>query len=102
MKKTHAMVVGAAGFLLAANVLADGAVLFTSKMCMTCHGAGGKAPIMASYPKLAGQNATYCEAQIKDIRDGKRTNGMTMAMKAMVATVTDAEAAELCTYLASQ
>lgn len=103
MNKTQVVSIGAAGFLIAAaNVFADGADLYTSKMCVTCHGASGKAPIMASYPKLADQNADYCTNQVKDIRDGKRTNGMTMAMKPMVAALTDAEATEICTYLADQ
>jgi cytochrome c len=92
----------AAGLLIGtSSAFADGEALYTAKMCMTCHGAEGKAPIMATYPKLAGQNAAYCESQVKDIRDDKRTNGMTMAMKPMVAAVTDAEITEICAYLAS-
>lgn len=93
----------AAGLLLSTTgVIADGAALYTAKLCMTCHGADTKTPIAPNYPKLAGQNAAYCEQQVKDIRDGKRANGMTAAMKPLVAAVTDAEVTELCAWIASK
>ena len=78
---------------------ADGTALYTAKMCQTCHGAEGKAPIMALYPKLNGQNKEYLAAQMKDIKSGKRNNGMSMAMKAMVANVSDAEFDAIAEYL---
>ena len=81
---------------------ADGAALYTSKLCNTCHGADGKSPIMPTYPKLAGQNAAYAAQQIKDIRDGNRTNGMSAAMKAMVATLTDDEIEAIADWLSQQ
>ncbi len=80
---------------------ADGAALYTAKSCQTCHGAEGKAPIMGMYPKLNGQNKDYLLAQMKDIKSGKRNNGMTMAMKAMVSTVTDEEFEAIADYLAN-
>jgi len=80
-------------------IAADGAALYTAKMCQTCHGAEGKAPIMPLYPKLAGQNKEYALAQMKDIKSGKRNNGMASAMKAMVANVTDAELEAIADYL---
>lgn len=103
MVKTAIVTAGLAGLMMGTTIAAaDGAALFTSKLCMTCHGAEGKAPVMPTYPKLAGQNAAYCEAQVKDIRDGKRSNGMTAAMKPLAGAVSDAEVAEICTYLASR
>lgn len=78
---------------------ADGKALYTAKMCQTCHGAEGKAPIMPLYPKLAGQNKEYALAQMKDIKSGKRANGMSSAMKAMVANVSDAELEAIADYL---
>ena len=101
--KAGIVVVGVAGMFFSANsVFADGAALFTAKTCVACHGAGGKMPIMPNYPKLAGQNDAYCQEQVKDIRDGKRTNGMTAMMKPIVATVTDAEVVELCAYISGE
>ena len=88
---------------LAGNaVAADGGELYKSKLCGTCHGADGNSPIMPVYPKLAGQNAPYAAAQIKDIRDGKRTNGLTAAMKPMVAALTDEEIDAIAEWTAQQ
>ncbi len=56
---------------------------------------------MGMYPKLNGQNKDYLVAQMKDIKSGARNNGMTMAMKAMVATVTDEEFEAIADYLAN-
>ncbi|PAX99511.1 cytochrome C [Pseudoalteromonas sp. HM-SA03] len=83
----------------ASSMAADGKALYTAKMCQTCHGAEGKAPIMPLYPKLSGQNKEYLAAQMKDIKSGKRNNGMSAAMKAMVANVTDAEIDAIAEYL---
>ncbi|MDC9513923.1 c-type cytochrome [Pseudoalteromonas sp. CST5] len=103
MSKMKALIVGA-GISLAASfsfnaAAADGEALYTQKMCQTCHGAEGKAPIMGVYPKINGQNKDYLVAQMKDIKSGARSNGMTAAMKAMVATVTDEEFEAIADYL---
>nr|VFJ69036.1 MAG: cytochrome c [Candidatus Kentron sp. FW] len=82
--------------------MADGAALYTKKLCNTCHGADGNTPIMPTYPKLAGQNAAYMAQQIKDIRDGKRTNGQSATMKAMVSAITDDEIKSISDHLASK
>jgi cytochrome c553 len=102
--KLVAAVVGVAGlaFVTGKVAAADGAALYKAKLCHTCHGEAGAAPIMPVYPKLNGQNPAYTVQQIKDIRDGKRTNGMTAAMKPMVAAVTDEEAQAIADYLAAQ
>lgn len=89
-------------FGIAGTAAADGGELYKSKLCNTCHGADAKTPIMPNYPKLAGQNAAYAAAQIKDIRDGKRTNGMTAAMKPMVAALTDDEITAIADWLSQQ
>ena len=99
--KSIAMVAGAALLTigLAGNATADQA-LYTAKLCGTCHGADANSPIQPSYPKLAGQNSAYCQQQVKDIKSGTRANGLTAAMKPMVAALTDAEIATLCDYVA--
>ena len=93
-----------AGLAMAASLsfntmAADGQVLYTAKLCQTCHGAEGKAPIMPLYPKLNGQNKEYLLAQMKDIKSGARNNGMASAMKAMVANVSEEEMAAIADYL---
>lgn len=79
----------------------DGAKLFTKHQCHTCHGAKGEKPLLPAYPKLAGQNATYAMAQMKDIKSGKRNNGMSAAMKAMVQNVPDSDLKAIAKYLES-
>lgn len=86
---------------LSGTAAADGAAIYSAKGCIGCHGAEGKAPIMPLYPKLAGQNKDYTAAQIKDIRDGKRTNGMSAAMMATVAGMSDADVDAVADYLAN-
>ena len=77
----------------------DGASLYKTKTCLTCHGKDGKTPIMPAYPKLAGQNQAYTLQQMKDIKSGARANGMTAAMKGIMHLVTDEEMVELSKYI---
>ncbi|ESP92887.1 cytochrome C [Pseudoalteromonas luteoviolacea NCIMB 1944] len=88
--------------MLCGNVAAaDGKALYSAKLCQTCHGAEGKSPIMPLYPKVNGQSKEYLLAQMKDIKTGKRSNGMSAAMKAMVANVSDAELEAIAAYLST-
>lgn len=75
----------------AAALAVDGETLYKQKICHTCHGERPSEPVLPAYPKLSGQNAEYLLQQMKDIRDGKRTNGLSAAMKAVVGSVTDEE-----------
>ena len=79
---------------------ADGAALYMSKTCVACHGKDGKTPIMPTYPKIAGQNKEYAIQQMKDIKSGARSNGMTAAMKGVMHLVSDEEIAALAEYVA--
>ena len=80
---------------------ADGAELYQTKTCFTCHGKDGKTPIMDSYPRIAGQNPAYSLQQMKDIKSGARSNGQTPAMRGVMHLVTDAEMEALARYLSS-
>jgi cytochrome c len=92
---------GVAGMLMGASaVAADGAALYTAKLCNTCHGPDANTPIQPTYPKLAAQNSPYCQQQVKDIKSGARSNGLTAAMKPLVQTLTDEEIGAICDYLA--
>lgn len=100
-----AMVAGAAMMSLAAvgnTVAADGAMLYKTKACASCHGIDANTPIMPTYPKLGGQNADYAYNQMKDIASGARNNGQSAAMKAIVAMVSDEELKAIADWLASQ
>ena len=68
---------------------AEGAALYKSKGCPTCHGQDGSHPVIQDYPVIAGQNANYLLRQMRDIRDGRRTNGLSQNMRTVVAEVTD-------------
>ena len=80
---------------------ADGAELYKTKTCFTCHGADGNTPIMDAYPKIAGQNAAYSLQQMKDIKSGARSNGLSAAMKGIMHLVNDDEMKVLAEYLAT-
>lgn len=106
MKKVREMAV--AGAVVAAAMLSvssayavDGATLYKTKTCVACHGADGKAPILPTYPKVAGQNEAYLVAQMKDIKSGARNNGQTAAMKGVMHLVTDEEMTAIAKYLAA-
>jgi cytochrome c len=79
----------------------DGAELYKTKTCLTCHGKDGKTTIMPSYPKVAGQNEAYALQQMKDIKSGARANGMSAAMKGIMHLVSDEEMEALAKYLST-
>jgi cytochrome c len=83
-------------------VMADGGALYTAKLCNTCHGVDGNSPTTPMYPKVAGMNKDYLLEQMIDIRDGKRANGMSIAMKATVASVKNEEFEAIAEWLSSQ
>ena len=76
--------------------------LFKAKTCATCHGMDGNRPISPLYPKLGGQSAEYVLAQMKDFRDGKRTNGQSAVMTALMATISDEEMQTLAKWISEQ
>ena len=88
------------GLSLSAAALADGANLFKTKTCWSCHGKDAKSPIMPTYPKLAGQNEAYLLQQMKDIKSGARNNGQTAAMRGVMGLVNEQEMAEIAKWLA--
>lgn len=102
------LVTGIAAVVLATTMgsaqALDGEALFKNPQkggCTACHGKDAKSPIMPNYPKLAGQNAAYVLQQLKDIKSGKRNNGMTAAMKGIMHMVNDEEMAAIADYIAS-
>jgi len=86
----------------ATGVHADqGADLYKAKICHTCHGEDGTHPV-TEHPVIAGQPVTYLVGQMKDIRDGRRTNGLSASMSAAVSNVTDEEFEIIAEWLASR
>ncbi len=99
---TGALVMGM-GISGAASAM-DGEALYKDPKkggCVACHGKDAKSPIMPMYPKLAGQNEAYIVQQMKDIKSGKRNNGMTAAMKGIMHMVNEEEIKAIAKYLSS-
>ncbi|MES9829178.1 MAG: cytochrome c [Candidatus Thiodiazotropha sp.] len=78
---------------------ADGAELYKTKTCWSCHGKDANTPIMPIYPKLAGQNADYAFNQMMDIKSGARSNGQTAAMKGVMGLVSEEEMRAIADWL---
>jgi len=77
---------------------AEGAALYAKASCPSCHGKDGIKP-MAGYPVIGGQKREYLLLQIKEIRDGVRTNGRVKMMAPMVKAISDDQAGQLADYL---
>ena len=119
-----ALLLGIMSFASFANE--RGKEMYTKLTCVACHGEDGRGmvrkkdkiskktgkykyrkgdmmPGFENYPKLAGQSSVYLYNQMKDIFDGKRTNGMSNAMsgiKIMIdKTATDEDLKAIADYL---
>ncbi len=103
MKITTATIIMGLGIaMLTPSVwAADGATLFKTKTCISCHGKNGRHPILKTYPKLAGQNADYLFNQMRDIKSGARSNGNTAAMKGVMGLVNEKEMRAIADWLGS-
>ena len=88
---------GAAG--PAANVERGKQVATT--VCASCHAVDGNSGI-ATYPRLAGQNAFYIEQNAKLIRDGKRTTGNAKVMRDQMGAVSDQDLKDAALYFSKQ
>jgi cytochrome c len=77
----------------------DGAKLFMTKTCFSCHGKDAQTPLLPIYPKLAGQNPDYAYNQMQDIKSGARSNGQTAAMKGIMHLVNDQEMRAIANWL---
>jgi len=69
-----------------------------SAVCAACHGADGNSA-NAAWPSLAGQHATYIYKQLKDFKEGRRSNA---SMTGMVALLNDDDMKNVAAYYESQ
>jgi len=86
---------GAVSTVSAAGNAADGKT--KSVTCAACHGADGNS-MVPTFPKLAGQHASYIEKQLMDFKAGNRKDP---TMSAMAAPLSDQDIADLAAYFAS-
>ncbi len=68
--------------------------------CALCHGLFGNTP-RAKFPKLAGQNPTYLDQQIRDFLSGRRHNDGGQ-MSSIVTEITEEEITVVVEWFASQ
>jgi cytochrome c553 len=85
--------------------LAAGEALYTNGdasrgvvACVGCHGANGQSA-SGAWPKLAGQHAAYLTKQLKNYKDGTRSNAV---MQGMVAALTEQDMNNISAYLVKQ
>jgi cytochrome c553 len=71
----------------------------TGQACVDCHGAGGNAPIDATYPKLGGQYHDYIAHSLQLYRDGDRENAL---MSAQAKKLTDQQISDVAAYFHEQ
>jgi len=70
-----------------------------AQACAACHGPGGKSAV-PTFPKLAGQHASYIAKQLADLKSGKTRTDPIMA--GQVAGLSQQDMADLGEYYASQ
>jgi len=69
--------------------------------CEQCHGPGGVG-VGAHFPPLAGQPATYIEAQLKAWQQGTRHNDPLELMKHLSGALSDADISAVASWFAAQ
>ncbi len=79
-----------------------GAQLYIAKTCIACHGADGRTPVLPNYPKISGQNAGYTYNQLRDTKNGSRSNRQSAVMKGIMANVSDEEMRTIAKWLSTQ
>jgi cytochrome c553 len=65
--------------------------------CTGCHGPSGEGVAGSAYPRIAGQQPGYTEAQLRAYRDGSRKAPM---MSIVTADMTDEQIQALASYIA--
>lgn len=85
-----------------AGNVANGEALAKKYNCASCHGADYSKPIDPSYPKLAGQHASYLEFALKAYKRGDGPNGRNNAIMAGFAKpLSNKDMADIAAYLNS-
>ena len=68
--------------------------------CSSCHSPTGKGNFLAGFPSLAGQKADYTAKQLRDLREGDRTNdGDTKIMRTIAEKMSNKEIEAVSHYI---
>lgn len=76
-----------------------GKKLYKEKNCHSCHGDNGDHPAGQDFPRLKGQSYAYISNQLRDITQGRRTNGLSTVMQNSVPQLTEDEIRALARYI---
>lgn len=63
--------------------------------CIACHGADGNTTLMALYPKLGGQHASYLAKQLREFKSGVRKDP---TMNGMAAGLSEEDMADIAAF----
>jgi cytochrome c553 len=94
----------AIGVVAAQAAQADGAKIVRegngkgALACVSCHGMDGAGQPAAGFPRLAGLNADYLVKQLRDMKQGLRSNPI---MQPVAKALSDKEIAETARYYAA-
>ena len=86
-----------------AEQIKEGAQLYVSKNCASCHGLKGNEPAANQYPNLHGQSFLYIKSQLEYIMNGTRNSGLSGIMKNSIPNgLTENEMRAIARFLESQ
>ena len=72
----------------------------TIPACMSCHGPGGNG-VGTAFPALAGQHASYIQAQIQAWKSGQRKGDPNQLMEVVAQRLSDTQTEAVAAYFAS-
>jgi cytochrome c553 len=101
MKKSLLLILALSASALTFQVYADDAAdagKGKAAVCGACHGMDGNST-SPQFPKLAGQNASYIQAQLANFKSGKRQNAI---MQGQAANLSDQDMLALAAYFSAQ
>lgn len=101
MKKSLLLVLALTASAAALHAYADDAAdagKSKAAVCGACHGMDGNSA-SPQFPKLAGQNASYIQAQLANFKSGKRQNAI---MQGQAANLSEQDMAAVAAYFSSQ
>ena len=84
--------------LRAAGDAAAGETAYNARGCVGCHGPAGKQPL-PTYPVIGGKSGEYLVTELNKFRSGERNNPI---MRPMASMLSEADVANLASYLAAQ
>jgi len=102
MKPLVVLLIACATVSVAENIRAQSAAELATQVCASCHGPNGNST-SSLFPRLAGQTATYLDAQLKAFRGRVRADPAAQAfMWGMSSQLDDRTIHQLALYYAGQ